>query len=264
MSEPGVLRWRAGRLEPRPDAPAPHAEVLAADSWLLRDGAALALDAHRARFLGSVPADVVDDATAFWDAAIAALPRTGAWFPRLDLRADGGLLLHLRPAPELRRDIALVTWEGEDPRRVPGMKGPDLGRLAEARQVAVDLGVDDVVLLDGAGAGDAVAETSTAALVWWRGDALGVPADGIPHVPGVTAGALVALATALGVPVVPEHATPDDLDGREIWAVNALHGIRMVTSWPGGPSPAAEPGRFALWRARLDALRRPLPEVARA
>jgi branched-subunit amino acid aminotransferase/4-amino-4-deoxychorismate lyase len=254
MSEPSVLRWRAGRLEERPGTPT--ADVLAADSWLLRDGAVLALDAHRARFLGGVPDDAVDDAAAFWDAALAALPRTGSWFPRLDLRADGELLLHVRPAPEPRRDVALVTWEGADPRRVAGVKGPDLARLADARAVALDLGVDDVVLLDPSGA---VAETSTAALVWWRGDALGVPADGIARVPGVTAGALVALATALGVPVVPEHATPDDLDGRELWAVNALHGIRMVTSWPGGPAPAAEPGRFARWRARLDALVRPLP-----
>jgi branched-subunit amino acid aminotransferase/4-amino-4-deoxychorismate lyase len=259
MSEPGVLRWRAGRLDAAPAGSAPHAAVLAADSWLLRDGAVLALDAHRARLLGSLPDEAVDDAAAFWDAAIAALPRTGSWFPRLELRADGELLLHVRPAPELRRDVALVTWEGEDPRRVPGVKGPDLERLADARGVATDLGVDDVVLLDGTGA---VAETSTAALVWWRGDALGVPADDVARVPGVTAGALVALATALGVPVVAEHATPDDLDGRELWAVNALHGIRMVTAWPGGPSPAAEPGRYARWRARLDALRRPLPGSA--
>lgn len=268
MSAPTVLRWRGGalqELEPDPGAPRDAAAaddgLLAADSWLLQDGAALAVDAHRARFLGSLPAGAVDEAIAFWDAAIAALPRAGAWFPRLELRSTGDLVLRIRTAPALRRDVSLVTWEGPDPRRSPTVKGPDLARLAAARDAAVDLGVDDVVLLDADGA---VAETSSANLVWWRGDALGVPGDGTARVPGVTAGALRALATALGVPVVPERATPDDLDGREVWAVNALHGIRIVTSWPGGPSPAAEPGRLGLWRARLEALRRPLPEPAPA
>ncbi|MFW8746251.1 hypothetical protein, partial [Mesorhizobium japonicum] len=78
----------------------------------------------------------------FWDAAIAALPRTGAWFPRFELRDSGELLLRARPAPELRRDVALVTWEGPDPRHAPTVKGPDLDRLAEARRSAADLGLD--------------------------------------------------------------------------------------------------------------------------
>jgi len=55
--------------------------------------------------------------------------------------------------------------------------------------------------------------------------------------------------------------TPDELDGLEIWALNALQGIRIVTEWIDGPSTAEQPGRLALWRARLDRLRKPLPDL---
>jgi len=56
-----------------------------------------------------------------------------------------------------------------------------------------------------------------------------------------------------------EVAPLADLDGAEVWALNALHGIRIVTRWVDGPGVAEQPGRLAAWRARLDALRRPLP-----
>ena len=75
---------------------------------------------------------------------------------------------------------------------------------------------------------------------------------------GVTERALVTAATALGVEVVREHVTPAELDGTEVWALNALHGIRIVTRWVDGPAMAELPGHYSLWRRRLGALRRPL------
>ena len=267
MSEPTASRWRDDGFEPVDACEVRPVRVLAADSWLSHDGAAVALDAHRSRFLRSLPSDVDPtdvDAAAFWDAAIATVPRTGDWFPRLELREVGErreLLLRMRPAPELRRDVALVTHEGPDPRARPLVKGPDLERLTAVRTTAQGRGAGDAVLLDAAGH---VAETATASLVWWRGDALCVPADDVPHLPGVTLSTLVVLATALGVEVLHERVRPGDLDGFEIWTLNALHGIRIVTSWAGGPAPAAEPGRLTAWRRRLDALRRPLPGEAAA
>ncbi|MDQ1606009.1 MAG: hypothetical protein QOJ18_376, partial [Microbacteriaceae bacterium] len=47
-----------------------------------------------------------------------------------------------------------------------------------------------------------------------------------------------------------------------IWAVNALHGIRIVTAWVDGPQTAEEPGRLTKWRTLLDRLRKPLPPAA--
>jgi hypothetical protein len=273
MSQPSAARWRQEGFEPFADDAA-LGPILAADSWLLLEGAAIGIAAHRDRFLTAMPDDLGSDPdlgpAAFWDAAIASLPRGGAWFPRLELRrADGAvpadvsrheLLLRLRPAPALRRDIALVTAD-VDPRRAPGVKGPDIDRLDALRAAVRASGADDAVLLDADGS---VAETTTANLAWWRGGILCVPDAGIPRVAGVTVGALVAIATALGLDVVEERAAPDDLDGCEIWALNALHGIRIVTAWPGGPDPAAEPGRLTSWRSRIAALRRPLPEAVTA
>ncbi|WP_344202977.1 aminotransferase class IV [Pseudolysinimonas kribbensis] len=262
MSPPSAFRWRAGRLEPLDAEALPSGSPAVADSWLLEDGTALGLDAHRDRFLQGVAARAGTDGAAFWDAALAALPRTGAWFPRLELAgttADApDLALRVRPAPERVRGITLATHRGADPRSAPTIKGPDLDALAAIRATARTGGVDDVVLLASDGS---VAETTTSNLAWWHGDALCVPDTAIPQLPGVTVGALVVLATALGIDVRHERVAPDDLDGFEIWALNSLHGIRIVTGWPGGPAPAAEPGRLATWRRRLDALRRPLPEV---
>lgn len=240
--------------------------MLAADSWLLEDGAAIALDVHRARFLASLPASV--DGDGFWDAAIAALPRDGAWFPRLELRSVGDagadrpeLVLRVRPAPALRTEVALVTHPGPDPRRRPTVKGPDLERLTAVRTGAQSRGADDAVLLAPDGS---VAETTTAHLAWWRGEALVVPDPAIPQLPGVTIRALVGLAAAHGVEVRRERATPAQLDGAEVWALNSLHGIRSVTSWAGGADVAPLAGRSELWRPWLEALRHPLPEAVPA
>ena len=70
--------------------------------------------------------------------------------------------------------------------------------------------------------------------------------------------AVLTLAAALGLDTHEEAVTPAELDGTELWALSALHGIRIATSWVDGPSLAEQPGRLATWRARLDALRRPI------
>ncbi|WP_136643513.1 aminotransferase class IV [Subtercola vilae] len=111
----------------------------------------------------------------------------------------------------------------------------------------------------------AIVEGTTTALLWWRGETLHAPAPELVRVDSVTARSLAVLARALGVQVVEEHATPADLAGAELWAVNALYGIRLVTEWRGGPtldvSPAAS-AHAALWHRRLTSLARPLPVPA--
>jgi branched-subunit amino acid aminotransferase/4-amino-4-deoxychorismate lyase len=262
-----VARWQGGQLVPRDDCDVTPAEIVAADSWLVRDGAVRALDLHRRRFAAAVTetavdGDAVPDVDAFWDAAIAALPRTGDLFPRVEARRGRGgaleLLLRTRPAPELRPAIRLATWDGADPRTSPRVKGPDLEAMTRLRTGAQARGADEAVLLEPDGA---VAEGSTSCLVWWRGDALCLPDDGIARIDSVTVRSVLALAAALGVDVLRERATPRELEGLEIWALNALHGIRIVTEWIDGPSTAEEPGRRGVWQARLDALRRPLPST---
>jgi hypothetical protein len=271
MSAATTYLWRDARLEARDDCDVVPARMRAADSWLVSDGSVLALDLHRTRFRAAVEiADPLEDAAlrdtglddtdAFWRAAIETVPRTGDWFPRVEFREQLGspqLLFRLREAPERRRSAVLATHLGADPRTEPRIKGPDLEAMLRLRTEAQDRGADEAVILSEDGF---VAEGSTSAFAWWRGDALAIPAPELDRVDSVTLRSVLALATALGVEILPEWRTPEEFDGLELWALNAKHGIRIVTSWVDGPALAAEPGRLDSWRARLDALRRPLPE----
>lgn len=261
MSAATTYRWRGGALEARDDCDVAPAVIEAADSWLVTDGRVLALDLHRARFSAALPDGLPAglDPDAFWEVAIAEIPRVGDWFPRVELRTQLGapqLLFRLRPAPERSRSIVLATHSGRDPRTAPRVKGPDLEAMTRLRTAMQARGAGDAVILTPEGH---VAEGSTTSLAWWRGDALAIPQDGIARIDSVTLRSVLALAAATGVDVLREEARPDDLEGCEVWALNALHGIRIVTAWIGGPATAEEPGRLESWRRRLDALRRPLP-----
>lgn len=261
MSAAVTFRWQDGALEARDDCDLLPATIEAADSWFVTDGTALALDLHRGRFVTSIPRGRYrqTDPGAFWNAAVAAIPREGAWFPRVELRSKLGrpeLLFRLREAPERRRSAVLATHTGRDPRTAPRFKGPDLEAMLRLRTEAQSRGADEAVLLTREGW---IAEGSTSCLAWWQGDALAIPAPEIERIDSVTLRSTLALAAALGVDVLHERARPDDLDGLEIWILSALHGIRIVTAWLDGPTVAEQPGRLETWRRRLDALRAPLP-----
>ncbi|MEO5920509.1 MAG: aminotransferase class IV [Pseudolysinimonas sp.] len=263
MSATTVYLWRDGALEARDDCDVLPASIEAADSWLVTEGTVLALELHRTRFMTSIPRGryLQIDPGGFWDAAVTAIPRTGDWFPRFELRLQlfsPQLLLRMREAPQRKRSVILATHEGRDPRKAPGFKGPDLEAMTRLRTHAQKRGVDEAVVLNADGY---VADGSTTSIAWWRGEALCVPADDIERIDGVTVRSVVTLATALGIDVLHESVRPEELDGLEVWALNALHGIRIVTSWVDGPATAEKPGRLAIWQARLDALRKPLPKA---
>lgn len=262
MSADAILRWNETGLDAVEDH-VDDGEIVVADSWLVTDGTTLAIALHRERFL-STAEHVTDEAARFWDAALAAIPRAGKWFPRVELRRVGGrtaMFLRLRTAPERSLSITLITHAGDDPRVQPRIKGPSIDTLETLRAHARAAGADDLVILDPLGH---LVETSSSSLAWWRGDILCLPAPELDRVDSVTARALVALATATGTQLSWETTTPEELDGLEVWTLNALHGARIVTRWIDGPATAEQPGRLAAWRTRLDALRRPLPETTAA
>lgn len=262
MSVASISRWRDGGLEPLEYCDLTESTLIAADSWLVADGSALALAEHRARFLAAVPGDP-DEAARFWDAAVALIPGEGDWFPRVEAHHAGGaplLLFRLRTAPQRHRSAVLATWRGADPRTAPSVKGPDLPALLRIRTTVQAQGADDAAILTPDGF---VVDAATSALLWWRGDILCGPptgdADaGFARVRSVTSRSILTLARALGHDTHEEAVTPAELDGTELWAVNALHGIRIVTRWIDGPQLAERPGRLGAWRTRLDALRRPV------
>ncbi|WP_198042140.1 aminotransferase class IV [Kitasatospora azatica] len=239
------------------------AELLVADSWLVEHGEVRDLVHHQARFTAAcaqlgVFAPTVDR---FWQQAVAELPRTGAWFPRVELRGGPAsswvqLGLRLRPAPPLASTVRVLLWPAADPRRTPCRKGPDLPLLAELKAAAQTAGADDALLI---GRDGRVLESTTASLLWWEGDLLCLPDAEDRLLPGVTAELIVRQATDLGIEVRRRPAGPADLNGREAWLVNALHGIRPVTAWTGTglrPGPAE---RAPNWQRLLATSARPLP-----
>lgn len=265
MSAAVTCRWRDGVLEPRDDCDVVPAAIEAADSWSTTGGLTVGIALHRERFMAAIPRGRYrqTDPAAFWDAAIAAIPAEGDWFPRVELRSRLGapeLLFRLRPAPERRTTVRLVAHIGRDPRTAPRLKGPDLDAMLRLRTEARARGADEAVLLAPDGA---VADGSTSAIAWWRDDAFVVPADDIDRIDSVTLRSVTALAEAHGVDVRREHAAPADLAGCEVWSLNALHGIRVVTEWIDGPPVAAMPDRADTWRERLAGLRRPVHEGMR-
>ena len=244
------------------------------DSWLVDDGRVVDFDAHVRRFatacgdMYGLGADQVRD---FMLAGIADVPAVGRWFPRaeLTLTGDGGaprLEFRLRPAPPLGRSVRLWISDEPDARKHPAVKGPDLDWLAARHAAAIAAGAGEAVLLDPDGR---VLEGATTSILWWRGDTLCAPPEEGGVLPGTTRSFLLRVAAGAGVPVALEHALPADLSGLEVWAVNALHGIRPVTGWLGGvghgdgdgdgdgvgaaarvvAGPASRAGR---WRAILD------------
>ena len=229
--------------------------VEAADSWLVSDGRTLALDLHRSRFLAAAPGG-----EAFWDAAVAAIPREGDWFPRVELQSRSGaplFVFRLRSAPKRTRSVVVATHAGPDPRIRPTVKGPDLESMLRIRTAVQPLGAEEAVILSPDGY---VVEGAYSAIVWWRGAILCAPAPELERIDSVTARSLLGMAAALGVETYEESVTPAELDGCEVWALSALHGPRIITKWVDGPEMAALPGRLDLWRTRLSVLRRPLPE----
>jgi branched-subunit amino acid aminotransferase/4-amino-4-deoxychorismate lyase len=179
---------------------------------------------------------------------MARIAPTGRWFPRAELvDADGRpwLQLRIRPAPPQGHSVRLWICPSPDARTNPSVKGPDLDWLAAQRKSAVAAGADEAVLLSEHGH---VREGSTTAILWWREDTLCTPPDDGRLLPSVTRELLLEAAGAAGVPVSLSEATPAELSGLEVWAVNALHGIRPVTAWiAGGPpsSSVAEAGSDA-------------------
>ncbi|WP_234381894.1 aminotransferase class IV [Streptomyces dysideae] len=252
------MTWTPGRgLIPGPAADGP---LLVADSWLLREGHMRGYGRHRERFLrgcgecgGPGPRRLVE----FWDDVTAALPRTGEWFPRVELAAGSAeLRLLLRPAPPLAAGVRVWATGQPDPRTVPRRKGPDLGTLAGVRRRASGEGAQEAVLVAPSGV---VLEAATASVLWWEDDTLCLPPSRLPVLAGVTVGLIEEHARRSGIPVDRRARTVAELDGREVWLVNALHGVRPVTGWTGQSMNAGPAVRAAEWRKWLDDAMEPLP-----
>ncbi|WP_223690403.1 aminotransferase class IV [Leifsonia poae] len=254
-----LFDWQEGGLAAVDGREVAETALLAADSFLVDDGAVLAVGLHHSRFGQTAREQGFADRAgldAFWATALEAIPRTGRWFPRFELvtvREAPRLRFRLRSAPELSDSVVLSTARS-DPRTARHLKGPDIDALGRLRQDAQRVGAQEPVLLDDG----KVSDGATTALLWWRGNTLFTPPLALPRVDSVAARTVRGVAAALGAPVDEEAVSPAELEGCVVWAVNALHGIRAVTAWVNGPRLALDASRTTAWRARLSALARPL------
>jgi branched-subunit amino acid aminotransferase/4-amino-4-deoxychorismate lyase len=245
----GRYRWNGHELRP---ATGPALGLFVADSFLIRDGAVVAPELHRGRFLRDADTQgMVHAPIAFVDAAFAALPASGLWFPRLDLTERGELEVWIRPAPPLGPTVTLWT-SPHDPRTEPGIKGPDIPALAELREGAHEAGADEAVIVDAAGF---LADGATTCFVWWRGDILytqPISAGGgsrpANRVSSVTVDVVRQMAVEAGLDIREEEIRPIDLARVNLWALNALHGIRGVTEWHAGPELSLDDDRLEAWQ----------------
>lgn len=252
MSVNAVYQWQDSQLTEVDPQPREATPLTVADSWLVDGGKVLALNLHSQRFLDAVPDTLKQVANDFFTAAVAQLPRAGAWSPRVELRG-AEFFLNLRPAPERHRSAKVISFTGDDPRTTPAVKGPDIDALGALQTGAHAHGADEAIILSDDGY---VIEGAYSAVLWWRGEILcGPPAD-FARIDSVTARSALTLARALGLDTHEEAVTPTELEGTEVWILNALHGIRIVSAWVDGPELAEKPGRLTQWRTRLAALSR--------
>ncbi|MFC4148128.1 aminotransferase class IV [Micromonospora mangrovi] len=232
-----------------------------ADSWLLQHGMTRGYRLHWRRFCSAVqgfgvPARRV---ARFGASVTTALPRSGVWFPRIELHLGPTqrLALRLRPAPPLGIQARGWLWPHPDPRRLPHIKGPDFEELEKVRAAAHDEGADEALLLDDTGL---VREGAFSSIYWWASDALHTPPNDGRILPGVTRELILARCAELGIPVRYRLPSVAELLDSEVWITSALHGIRVLTHINGRPTAPPQERRLHEWRAHLDALKEPIPD----
>jgi branched-subunit amino acid aminotransferase/4-amino-4-deoxychorismate lyase len=166
--------------------------------------------------------------------AVQAVKAAGAGEGVLRLFRTGmTLLATVAPLPpgleELRRrGIAVVTVRAHDAGLLTGVKATSYATALAAVAQAERQGADDAVYL---GQGETVLE-ATMSNVWWReGDVLVTPALSTGVLPGVTRGAVMALARRAGFRVREGSFTlPVLLRSEEAFTSSAVREIMPVSS----------------------------------
>ena len=237
------LRWNGSVLVDITGAP--EIPLFVGDSFFLEDGKVVGYQRHLERFISSSQRQgLVRSVDTFLEKVTATLPREGSWFPRIDLTERGELELWIRPAPP-RKETIVLTTSATDPRREPTIKGPDIPALNEIRVQAQEQGADDAVILDAQGR---IVDGSTTCLVWVEGERVVIPPLEALRVDSITVSILKDFLRAQGTSVEERWAIPADIQGCELYALNALHGIRSALSWVNGPTLRVNHERLNQWR----------------
>lgn len=212
------------------------------------------LNPHSNRYANTGdPSNIARQLDEFLTMAASQIAAAGEGFPRLegwarDPTTEGPgveLSLAVRPLPPIRSTIELRTAAIPPSVSHPARKGPNISAYA---QLGRELGCEGL-LVDAQGL---VAEGTTTSLVWWDASGRGFVSASAHRVPSVTEALVVRSARDLAMPLRPAKVTPPDLVGCEVWAVNALHGLRLVLSIDGQAPARHDPDRLAQYRAALN------------
>lgn len=194
-----------------------------------------AFDQHVQRFSAGVSRfapELGGEVESFIATAAQQIDDFGDGFPRLELLAhnvtsEPQLHLSLRPLPQLTDTVTLVTVAAPV-RSHSDIKGPNIRLYAQmnTQYQAECLMVENGVVTEG----------TTTSLLLWRRDTPHeqqqlIVMPELNRVRSVTENIIRSWASEqLGVTVTTAIVHPEELTNYEIWCVNALHGIRPVTS----------------------------------
>ena len=230
-------------------------EVVAADSFVVDQGKTIGYDQHLSRF-----AEAITDAGFSLDAELAEfisrcemwIPREGRWFPRFDLvtSPEGHYFrYHHRLAPAQQETASLIVAPS-DTRLVPHRKGPDLERMGDLRWWAYSRGAQEALILSPEGI---VVEGAYSAIAVIDHDSneFAITPRSFPRIPSVTERIVRILADEDGLSVAEKPHSLAQLEGKEVWVLSALHGIRNATEISGGPVLAVDESRQLHFRELL-------------
>lgn len=237
--------------------------LVVADSFRVRrivDSAEVrGLAHHRARFVSTAleAGCTAPELERFLSSTARTLRDSGDSFPRLEVWQDDEgeltLSLSLRPLPRLESAVALVS-AGPVALEHPTRKGPNIDLFTELRRT---LGAEPLLTApDGT-----VTEGATTALIWWTSET-GHYAASTQRVASVAETLVRATADSFGEPLTPAGVNQEQLTRSEVWAVNALHGIRPVTSIDGRRLPAPNPVRLQRYRSAFDRTWEPVSNLS--
>lgn len=203
-------------------------------------------------FLRSVPelltAEYAVSPEASAGCAGSGFPRLECWF-RHEPRESPLLTLRPRPLPDITESLHLATHP-RPPLDFPQVKGPNIDRYRALQEACGG----EVLLLDDAGC---IIEGTTTSVLWWEGQTLyHTPRTG--RVESVTEALIIEAAWQRGYPVRCRTATSQKLHDCEVWAVNALHGIRRVATIDGHVTARHNDARLREFRAALEASWQPV------
>jgi branched-subunit amino acid aminotransferase/4-amino-4-deoxychorismate lyase len=234
-----------------------RAGTIVLDSWHLSDGAGVAVDRHRARFVAQVQEIFGvgrEESGAAYDQGLAQLPADGSWFPAFVWTADG-LRLLLRPFPveQLRETTTLLLRSTQDARRRPDINGFDFLSQMYAHRQATDAGYDDQLLVTPEGS---LSEAVFATVVLAQNGELLVP--DAPRLDSIT---LTVLRERAGRPVRITTVTASHLlAAPAVFTLCSLHGVRLVER-VNDAAYQANPALRDRLQSALEEARRPVTRV---